>query len=841
MPRNVALKTGVPTDMSSYLRRHEIVFLSPPYHGWEGLPLGNGTMGGPVWFDERGLRFQLNHTDTWEKGIQGDKTQNPTMFLRSCGQLFIRHAAPAYAWLFSRHFEARLSLHRAEMIVENHSEFGLFKTKSFVHAKTPVCVFDHSAAYEGTLSETGAPLRISFERWGTPVFRGWYVELDKQVGADRGRTESGMDGRTVWITQVRNGVTFTVAMRVQGIEATARVIHGHSVEFEIAPSPVQKFRLLVACVTNHDSNDPRADAIVCLDDFEKSPPSRVNATHRRWWKAFWNKSFLHISNDYYENLYYLYLYLMGSSSRGKFPPVFNGALWTWNHDVRNWGDTVVHWNQQQLTWPLPAANRLELMKPFMDTYLRLTKTMSRQAKDRGMDGIFLPEGHSFSTASPRRGADTQVRSASYNDYSFTAAAQIALQFFWYYQYSGDIEYLREKAFPFMDQAADFYLSALEWDPQEEVFFLPASCTYEMGSKRFKLFKNAVTDLAMIRALFDACIKAGEILELDCEKKNRLHSVLAHLAPFVLNDRNTEHGVTVASGIVRKTNDLPEEEDNLFGLLHAPVFPAGLVGLADRSSRMFTAEINTLHHLPPVMHADSITPLVLIAARLGQVNVAIKRLSSMVRNIQHFPNGLFFNQGHWTQYSRRTGKREEIQRDYLYDRACRYQNVKVKNSKGIVTHVMDTPMPPFIQPGFESMANFAAGLQEMLFQSYDRVLRVFPAYPGSWEGAFLLRGVGGFMVYSRKRQNRNPDFVGIRSLLGNACSIHNPWKSKPLLLDEQRKELDYRMKKKTITFSTEKGRTYFLCIRRKHIEYAVFPEIRNNAPKEYQEARIGLDM
>jgi hypothetical protein len=48
---------------------------------------------------------------------------------------------------------------------------------------------------------------------------------------------------------------------------------------------------------------------------------------------------------------------MASSSRGKFPPKFNGMLWNTGGDLRSWG--AQHWSQIQVATPkrcsLPAG------------------------------------------------------------------------------------------------------------------------------------------------------------------------------------------------------------------------------------------------------------------------------------------------------------------------------------------------------------------------------------------------------------------------------------------------------------------------------------------------------
>jgi hypothetical protein len=97
---------------------------------------------------------------------------------------------------------------------------------------------------------------------------------------------------------------------------------------------------------------------------------------------------VHLENDYIENIYYLRRYLMGSSSRGKFPVVFNGGLWNWNHDVRNWV-TQHHWNTQQQYWGLCAQNDCELMLPYLNTYFRLMPKAEEHAKKRGAENAIL--------------------------------------------------------------------------------------------------------------------------------------------------------------------------------------------------------------------------------------------------------------------------------------------------------------------------------------------------------------------------------------------------------------------------------------------------------------------
>lgn len=190
-----------------------------------------------------------------------------------------------------------------------------------------------------------------------------------------------------------------------------------------------------------------------------------------------------------------------------------------------------------------------------------------------------------------------------------------------------------------------------------------------------------------------------------------------------------------------------------------------------------------------------------------------------------------------------------QRDYLYDRRCKYKRVRVSppvenDSKEIERHA-DTPAYPFIQPGLETHAHFAAGIQEMLLQSCDGAIRVFPAVPDEWEGAFTLRTVGGFIVSASREPGKPADFVHIESLLGGPCRIVNPWGKTVQVVEVvdggKTRAPATAGQNQTITFETEAGRTYVLTPEGTMVpEKVAFLGERNTGPKMFHEAVIGKE-
>jgi hypothetical protein len=84
------------------------------------------------------------------------------------------------------------------------------------------------------------------------------------------------------------------------------------------------------------------------------------------------------------------------------------------------------------------------------------------------------------------------------------------------------------------------------------------------------------------------------------------------------------------------------------------------------------------------------------------------------------------------------------------------------------------MWPFRHMSMESMSILATAMNESLFQSYDGILRIFPAFPANKTGRFTLHAVGGFVVSSEIKSGE-VQWICIKSLFGNPCKLELPWK------------------------------------------------------------------
>lgn len=808
----------------NYLERHDVIYKTPAYDGFEGFPIGNGDLGGLVWNTSNGFDIQINKNDLFD-----NTNEEANATLRNGVRINIDLGAPGFDWIYLDDFQGRLSLKNAQVYFDASTPFMNSHMNSWVSQQQNVWFIRLKTNAKEQLNN-GTKMRISLERWGSRTFPGWYGHFSKDTKSGLGYSKSYVRGKNIILEAIYGKLRFAVACRVLGEETNASVVSSHKsiIESKVMSSK-RDVTVMVSFLTSNESSDPVNDAIALLNKKTANNISQDKIEHQKKWSKFWNQSFVHLGNDYIENIYYLRRYLMGSSSRGKFPVVFNGGLWTWNHDVRNWV-TPHHWNTQQQYWGLAAQNDCSLMLPYLNTYHRLMPFAKDFALKRGAkDALLWSEPHDFF------GSMTFWERADMVN-NFTPASQIACLFWEYYEYTSDIAFLSEKAYPFMKGAAEFYLQKLQWDSAKNQYYIFPSQAYE--SPRTNQLLNPVTDRNMLLSNFKNCIRAAEILKIDNKKISQWKHVIDHIWP--LPYRTIPNiGEVIDLAWYRDSSIFPKINDhgkwlNAMSQNTSLVFPAGLTGIDQKGSREFNAISNIIRNHSPSVNA--ITPDPIVAARIGLGDEVLKMMQNGIRRLQHFPQGLFYNIDHWFNLSRYKDSLVApdiyAQRDYIYDERAQYPN--------------KLPAKPFIQAGLEPQSIYGAAVNEMLLQSNEGKIRIFPAVPNGWQVAFTLLSRGSFLVSSELQQDGIIPGVFIESQKGGKCSVVNPWIDSAVLIIDggiDGKEVNYQKSLSgVIEFETKPGHSYL--ITRVGANRRVIPtnyfSVPNQSPKTFFEASLGKE-
>lgn len=808
----------------SYLSRHDIVYHTPAYEGFEGFPIGNGDLGGMVWNTNTGLEIQINKNDLFDQRFEENRST-----LRGGARLSIDFGAPGFEWTYLDSFNAHLSLQHAVVSMNSRTPFFKSQIETWVSANKNVWCFQVNAEAVEKL-KSGTKMRVSLERWGSRAFPGWYGYFSKDTKSGLGNASSVIDGEDLILEDKFENLKFTIACRIIGESTNQEIVSANRLEFESKSNQANhRFTLIVSFVTSNESNNPRKAAIALLNNFQNKTVQTEKRAHEKWWENFWNQSFVHLDNDYIENIYYLRRYLMASSSRGKFPVVFNGGLWTWNHDIRNWV-TPHHWNTQQQYWGLCSQNDCDLMKPYLETYYRLMPQARTFSQKRGIDSAILwSEPHDFF------GNMTFWDRADMIN-NFTPASQIAGLFWEYYQFTGDSNFLCNRAYPFMKEAAAFYLEKLQWDTLKNEYFIFPSQPYE--NPRSNNLLNPITDRNVIISNFSNCIIAAKLLNKDHDLISRWEHVVNHIWPIPYRSISDsieviEHAWYPDGTIFPKLKERGAWQGHMSASTSS-VFPANLIGIKQKNTREFNAMVNMIKAHSPTINAISPDPIV--AARLGMGNNVLRMMQDGIRRLQHFPQGLFYNIDHWYNLSVYLDslKKPDIsaQRDYIYDARAHYPN--------------KLPAKPFIQCGLEPLSIYGTAINEMLLQSNDGIIRVFPSMPDEWKSSFKLLAKGSFLVSSELQKDGQIPGIYIESLQGNTCRLANPWQDKfadSIYVFENGQKIHFNKDiNNDIEFNTSKGKSYLIVSKNTIGKFSlnIYKSMPNTMPKYFFEAVLGKE-
>ena len=175
-------------DIASYLQRHDIVYRRPSLEPFEGLPLGDGRLGGLLSHTANGLAMQVNHTDVIDFGPDGNmqawawEAEERNTAPVACGTVAIQSALPCFDWVYLKEYEERLSLADGCVYGRAVTPFSRVEWKAYAANGQGALVFKVDAWQQEPAAWT-----ITLERWPSPNFFHHYEQVvplyDKNLAA----------------------------------------------------------------------------------------------------------------------------------------------------------------------------------------------------------------------------------------------------------------------------------------------------------------------------------------------------------------------------------------------------------------------------------------------------------------------------------------------------------------------------------------------------------------------------------------------------------------------------------------------------------------------------------
>ena len=228
-------------------------------------------------------------------------------------------------------------------------------------------------------------------------------------------------------------------------------------------------------------------------------------------------------------------YLLISSSYGcKLPANLQGL---WNGDYAPaWACTFFNnENIEMEYWQALSGNLNETMLPLFDLYDRFKDDYRMNAKNLyGCRGILLPL---FMDNQSGKKDNLQPHVL----YWTGSSAWISALYYDYYLFTGDEEFLKNRAYPFMKETALFYEDFLVIDEKGDIKSYPSNSPENRANGAFEgagevsVCINATMDFALIKELLTNLLCVAKRYSLDMEKVTLWEEMLSRIPAYTVNE------------------------------------------------------------------------------------------------------------------------------------------------------------------------------------------------------------------------------------------------------------------------------------------------------------------
>lgn len=790
-------------DLRALISRSDLVYTKPAARSEAGIPLGNGRMGSLVWTTPSQLRLQINRVD-----VYGNNCETNSFFERhndycgGCAYLDIGFDGQPFP---ESGFNQHLSVYDGALAIEGTD----VSVSAFAWPEQDVMaitVDDRRGAHE-EISITLRMLRYEMKYGGSRVDNSALEHVVtvphlSQTATSRLLVNPNPGGDRIALTQEFREGTFCSRSAVAvtatgGSKLTPEIVNESDVRLRVlGQGPITVF--ISSAATFDQNEDVAALAFHQLDAGLAKGKGDLQRETAEWWHNFWSRSSVSLHSedgaaDYVQQNYHYFLYLMGASSRGKFPPKFNGMLWSTGGDLRTWGGQ--HWfaNLSCYYEALFASNRLELMDPMYDMYSGMFDRCALAARQEwGSQGVYIPETVYFDgleklpdaiaaemralylrqkpweqrskefmeyalTKNPQSSRWNWIQAGMWQEgryvikdrgygpygptnHNFGSNAKIAYLFWRRYEYTLDRDWLLKRAYPMLRGAVELYRNHPNLKKGDDGKY---HLSWSNSNESVYGARDTDEDVASMRGVTSALLRASAILGSDADMRSTWQEFLDNLPP--LPDSSNPDALSVEdykgpAVWVRGLKPAVKPDGMLPDMNSLPAWFFDFCNVEGSERPTFAIAQATFDRMmrggsQPDTPVGILSKLAIAAASLGRAD-AVQIL---------IPNQM-----------RLTGRRS-----------------------GAVMANRMTQLEGPQATAAERLGRASEALHLALLQSNppwpgdDPVLHVFPAWPKEWSARYTLLARGGFLVSSSMNKG-SVEYVELESQAGAPCKLRNPF-------------------------------------------------------------------
>lgn len=700
--------------------RHNLYFNSMATRWDDGMPLGNGWLGELVWQKGNSIRLSLDRVDLWDDRPMPEI--NKLTFKWVLAQVN-KGQYDTVQKIGDDPYEKYAAPTKipAAALEFNCSAFGkVISNELDIKTALNIIKFENGVVFNNYVHAVDTVGYFGFENIPAAYTSKEISDLLPQLmtpnftAADTGKDDNSHAGGGLQLLGYKKGT----------VTKTASSIRYHQ------PTYSKNYYEVLVQWKRMSANNIIGSWTISLNKKAVLPPLNPKdkeptgwPLHIKWWTNFWNQSAVSLPDTIIEKQYYLDMYKIGCVARNNTPPISLQAIWTAdNGSLPPWkGDFHHDLNTELSYWPLYSGNHLQEAGSFTN-WLWKVKTQNAKwtKKYFGINGLNVPGVTTI----------TGKEMGGWIQYSMspTTAAWLTHHFYLQWKYGMDKQFLLQKCKPYFDEVHQYLKNIMTIDHASNKYKIPLSSSPEINDNRidawFKQWTNY--DLSLVTAFYNEYLEvlkaATGKYPVAIKKERQL------LPPLDIN----ETGLTIAPG-----KNFNESHRHLSPYMS--VYPLNLLDIRNEEDKLTIK--NSLHQIEKngtsAWCGYSFSWMANIYARSKQGDSAAKMLQIFAGNF------------------------------------CAVNSFHLNGDQKGGQYSSFTYRPFTLEGNFA----FAQGVQEMLLQSHNDVIEIFPAVPGSWKNISFtkLLGEGAFLV-SAKKENAVLDVVKIFSEQGGLLRLKLPFKT-----------------------------------------------------------------